>query len=74
MYADFAGRWNQEEGKDPGSVLSRTGYLISYANYPIIWTIWIQKEIVLSITEAEYIVLSQAMRDVLPFVSLMKEI
>ena len=74
MYADLARRWNQEEGKDPGSVLSRTGYLISYANYPIIWTIWIQKEIVLSITEAEYIVLYQVMRDVSPFVSLMKEI
>ena len=34
----------------------------------------IQTEIALSITEAEYISLSQAMRDVLPFVSIMKEI
>ena len=34
--ADFAGEWNQEEGKDPGSVLYRTGYVISYDNFPII--------------------------------------
>ena len=39
--ADFAGGWNQEEGKDPGSVLSRTGYVISYDNCPIIWVIQI---------------------------------
>ena len=40
--ADFAGVWNQEEGKDSGSVLSRTGYIISYANCPIIWETRIQ--------------------------------
>ena len=40
--ADFAGRWNQEKGKDPGLVLSRTGYIISYANCLIIWVSWPQ--------------------------------
>ena len=40
--ADFAGEWNQEEGKDPGSVPSRMGYIITYANSPIIWAIQIQ--------------------------------
>ena len=35
--ADFSGEWNQEEGKDPGSVHSRTGYVISYSNCPIIF-------------------------------------
>ena len=70
--ANFAGRWNQEEGKDPGSVLSRMGYIITYANCLIIWASRIQKEIVLSTTETECISLSVAMRDVLPFVSLIK--
>ena len=32
MDADFVGGWNQEEGKGPISVLSRTGYVIAYAN------------------------------------------
>ena len=38
LYVDiyFSGGWNQEEGKDPGSVISRTGYSISYVNCPII--------------------------------------
>ena len=27
--ADFLGEWNHEEGKDPGSVLSITGYIIT---------------------------------------------
>ena len=42
MDADFAGGWDQEEDKDPGSVLSRTGYVIAYDNCPIIWTSRIQ--------------------------------
>ena len=34
---DFGGECNQEEGKYPGLVLSRTVYVITYANCPIIW-------------------------------------
>ena len=60
----FAGGWNQE-------VMS---YIITYANCPIIWVMRLQIEIVLSTTEVEYIDLYQAIRDVLTFVSLMKEI
>ena len=55
VYADFLGRCNQEEGKYSDSVLSRTWYLITYANYPIIWASQIQIEISLSTTKAEYI-------------------
>ena len=40
--ADFAVRWNQEEGKDPVSFLSRTGYAITYDNRPIIWVFYLQ--------------------------------
>ena len=39
---DFAGWWNQEEGRDIGSVLSRTGYIVMYSNCYIIWVIQIQ--------------------------------
>ena len=72
--ADFAGRWNQEKGNDSGLVLSRTGYVITYANWPIIWGSRILTKIVLSTTEAEYIALSQDLRDILTFVSMMNEI
>ena len=35
--ADFSRWWNQDEGTEPGSVLSRTGYVITYANWTFIW-------------------------------------
>ena len=49
--ADFAGGWNQEEGKDTSLVLSITGYVIIYANCPIIWVSRIQTEIAFSTME-----------------------
>ena len=49
--ADFTGAWNQEEDKETGLVLSRTGYEITYANCPMIWKIQPQIEIALSKTE-----------------------
>ena len=58
MDSDFSVRWNQEECKDPGLVISIMGYVISYGNCPIIWVSRLQKEIVLSTTEVEYIDLS----------------
>ncbi|KAL7464856.1 hypothetical protein ACHAXS_005184 [Conticribra weissflogii] len=72
--ANFAGGWASGETENPESVLSRTGYVIMYAGCPITWCSKLQTEIALSTTEAEYIALSQAMREVIPFLNLMKEI
>ena len=58
MDVKFSGGWNQEKGKDPGSVLSIMGYVIKYTNCLIIWASGIKKEIELSTTGAEYIDLS----------------
>ena len=44
------------------------------AGCPIYWQSKLQTEIALSTAEAEYIVLSQALREALPMTSLMKEI
>ena len=54
--------------------MSRTGYAIYYAGCPVLWSSKLQTEIAFSTTEAEYIALSSAMRDVIPFIFLMKEI
>ena len=35
--ADFAGNWDLVEGDNPESVLSRTGFVITYAGCPLIW-------------------------------------
>ena len=58
---DFSGGWSQGEAKDHFSVLSSTGYVISYSNCPILWSSRIQTYIALSITEVEYIALSKSM-------------
>lgn len=45
-----------------------------YAGCPILWCSKLQTEITLSTTEAEYVALSQAMREVIPLMNLMKEL
>ena len=72
--ADFAGLWSVEDKHDPNSVRSRTGFTIMIGNTPVIWQSKLQSEISLSTFESEYIALSTAMRDLLPFKNLLKEI
>ena len=45
-----------------------------YAGCPLTWCSKLQTEIALSTTEAEYVALSQAMREVIPFMNLMVEV
>jgi len=72
--ADFTGNWTPATSHDPNSVKSRTGYVILFASCPVLWASKLQSEIALSTTEAEYIALSQAMRDLIPMRSLLQEI
>jgi hypothetical protein len=57
---------NKTASNDSNTARSRMGYLISYAGCPMHWASKMQTEIALSSTEAEYIALSQAMREVIP--------
>jgi hypothetical protein len=69
-----ASEWNNKTASsDPNTARSRMGYIITYAGCPMHWSSKMQTEIVLSTTEAEYIALSQAMREVLPIIWLMEE-
>ena len=70
----FAGAWCREDADQVGSVLSRTGYIIKFANFPIVWVSKMQIEIDLSATKAEYISLSQSMRDLIPLRHIMLEV
>jgi hypothetical protein len=47
---------------------------VTYAGCPIIWASKLQTEIALSSTESEYVALSQALREVLPLMGLIKEL
>jgi hypothetical protein len=68
--ASFAPGWKPEVSNDPANVLSRTGFVIMYAGCPVYWCSKMQTEIALSTAESEYIALSQAMRELIPFIHL----
>jgi hypothetical protein len=72
--ADFAGLWHQQHSHLRESVLSHTGYIITYCGCPIHWVSKLQSEIALSTTESEYIALSMATRELLPLCHLLQEI
>ena len=72
--ADFAGAWSKHSSHDPKSVHSRTGFCIFYAGCPILWKSKVQSIIALSTTEAEYIALSSALREVIAIIHLLEEL
>jgi hypothetical protein len=69
VYADayFCGNWNRSTAmNDVSTAKSRTGYIISFDGCTITWASKLQTNIALSYTEAEYIALSQSLREVIP--------
>jgi hypothetical protein len=73
--ADFGGLWDKETAKNkPITAKSRTGYVVTYADCPIIWASTLQSEIALSTTEAEYLAMSTALRQTIPLMRLVKEL
>ncbi len=72
--ADFSGNWNKSFAEvDPNTAKSRSGWIVFYAGCPIIWASKLQSQVALSTTEAEYIAMSMALRDVIPIMDLLKE-
>ena len=43
--ADFAGLWGHENFQDPIYARSRTGFVVTFANCPLLWVSKIQTEI-----------------------------
>ena len=73
--ADFAGNWNINTAEyDASTAKSRSGYIVLYAGCPIIYNSKFQTQVALSTTEAEYVSLSQALREVVPVMNLIKEL
>jgi hypothetical protein len=70
--ADFLGLWNKETAPDdPSTARSRTGFANTYAGCPVSWISKLQTAH--SSTEAEYVALSQALRDAIPMMALLQE-
>jgi hypothetical protein len=61
--ADFAGGWSVADSENADNVLSRTGFVICYANCSIIWCSKLQTKITFSTAEAEYIAMSHVLRE-----------
>ena len=74
MDDDYGGLWNRETAMDDATTAhSRTGFIVTYRNCPILWGSKLQTEKALSTTEAEYIALSEALRQVIPMLEMTKE-
>ena len=71
--SNFCGNWHKKYAGEADSVRSRHGYIIMYAGFPIVSKSQLQTEIVLSTTEAEYTLLSYALREAIPFMEILKE-
>jgi len=72
--ASFADGWGTELGTNPDSVKSRTGYIVEVANCPVLWISKMQSTIATSTMEAEYTALSMALRAVIPYLDILKEV
>ena len=65
--ADVAGGWGHKDPLDPTCVKSRTGYIFEVMGCPVVWASKLQSCIATSTMEAEYTVLSIALRMAIPF-------
>ena len=63
--ADFAGLYGHEDPTDPACVKSRTGFVITAANCPIVWKSTLQTKTALSTMEAEISALAHCMKELL---------
>jgi hypothetical protein len=72
--ADWPGSWLDRSSNNPLSSHSRTGFVVLYAGCPIIWASKMQPLIALSTTEAKYIALSTALRDVIAVIHLLEDL
>ena len=72
--ADFAGLWVHEYPQDPICYRSRTGFVVTFSNCPLLWVSKIQTEIAISTLHYEYLELSHSVRELIPLKILIKEV
>ena len=68
--ADFAGLYGVEKHDDPACVKSRTGFIITFADCPVLWVSKLQTETALSTMEAEIIALAHCCRELFPIIDI----
>ena len=72
--ADFAGLYGNNDNNGPACVRSHTGFVMTVANCPVIWSSKLQTETALSTMEAETIALASYCRELFPIMDQVAEI
>jgi hypothetical protein len=72
--ADFVSLYKREPDWLEDSVHSRTGYIETFCEVPLLWKSFLQTEISLSTLEAEYAALSNSLKSLLPLKRLIEEL
>jgi hypothetical protein len=72
--SDFAGLYGYEKPTDPACAKSRTGFLISLSDCPVLWISKLQRETALSTIEAEVNSLAHCCREFFPVMHMVGEI
>jgi hypothetical protein len=68
--ADFAGIYGHKRSDDPACAKSRTGFVINFADCPVLWISKLQQETALSTMEAETIALAHCCRELFPIIDM----
>jgi hypothetical protein len=71
---DFAGMYGHEKPTDPSCVKSCSGFIITFADVPILWQSKLQTETALSTMEAEVIALAACCRELLPIIDMVESV
>ncbi len=72
--ADFAGMYGHKKPVDPSCVKSCTGFVITFADVPILWKSQLQMETALSTIAAEIIALLACCRDLFPIINMVESV
>ena len=68
--SDFGGMYGDEKPTDPSCVKSLTGFVITFADVPILWQSKLQMETVLSTMEVKIIALAACCRELFPIIDM----
>jgi hypothetical protein len=72
--ADFAGMYGHEEHTDPACAKSCTGFIVAFAECPVLWQSKLQTEMALSTMEAKVIALSACCRELFPITDMVSSL
>ncbi len=72
--ADFAGMYGHEKPTDPSCVKSHSGFVITFADVPILWQSKLQIETALSTMEVKIIALAACCRELFPIIDMVESV